>query len=520
MLAGMGSSYRRSRTTLAGGPLRVLLSSSIALVWLVVSVGAAAQPAADPWFDEGDATTSEVPPQPGAGEPAPVEDAELPPEPEAPAIAEEPAEAEEALDEEAANERAVENFSPHLAPHGVWVDDSVYGRVWVPYRRVVGVGFSPYVSGGHWELTVYDDWLWVSDYPFGWITFHYGNWVWLSRGHWAWVPGYRWAPAWVDFRVGSSAGYVGWGPSAPTYVWRHGVFVSFGAVSAVPFVFCSSRVVFAPTLERHVIRDRYRVRQIALETSRYRTRRIYGSAVVRAPSAREARIPAASLPARRVVGRPRSVEQRYYVERSAERRGVQRRLYEGSAGAGRRYVAPSHAAPSRAAPSRAAPSRAAPSRAAPRERRDYRAPAGNTRQRRDYGTPPANTRERRGRDSFHNPYEDSRRYDAGPSMWDRTSPAPRAERDTAQRGERREGSRSYSSGAARSAPGSTARATTRPSRTDWGGDGGRSYSAGRGSNQAAPRAQSRGDSGRTYTSGGRTRQQPSRARSSPYTSRH
>jgi len=124
-------------------------------------------------------------------------------------------------------QQALRDFSPRLAPYGSWLDDPAYGRVWVPSRAVVGVGFSPYVSGGRWELTADDSWYWASDYPFGAITFHYGRWVWLYGSGWAWAPGYVYAPAWVSFRVGPG-GYIGWGPLAPYYVWRGGVFVSVG----------------------------------------------------------------------------------------------------------------------------------------------------------------------------------------------------------------------------------------------------------------------------------------------------
>jgi hypothetical protein len=166
------------------------------------------------------------------------------------------------------------------------------------------------VSGGHWELTADDEWLWVSDYPFGWVTFHYGRWAWLSGGvGWGWVPGYVYSPAWVDFRIGSS-GYIGWGPAPPYSVWRSGVFVSLGWRRPVPYIFCPTTYVFSATLPRYVVYDRYRVRSIAAQTYRYRPRHVAGSvgsrAVrVRSPSLREARIPSRYVPARRVIAQPR-----------------------------------------------------------------------------------------------------------------------------------------------------------------------------------------------------------------------
>ncbi|HWO10788.1 MAG TPA: DUF6600 domain-containing protein, partial [Polyangiaceae bacterium] len=201
-------------------------------------------------------------------------------------------------------QRAVSEFSPHLDPYGRWIDDPFYGRVWVPSQAIVGVGFRPYVSAGHWELTAADEWFWVSDYPFGWVTFHYGRWAWLSGGGWGWVPGYVWAPAWVEFRVGSGD-YLGWGPAPPYAVWRSGVFISLGVHRPVPYIYCPTSYVFAPALQRHIIYDRHRARRLAVQTHHYRPAHVAGSVRVRSLPPREARIPARHVPARRVIAEPR-----------------------------------------------------------------------------------------------------------------------------------------------------------------------------------------------------------------------
>ena len=44
----------------------------------------------------------------------------------------------------------VPHFHETLDPYGSWVDDQTYGTVWVPSETVVGTGFIPYVSAGHW----------------------------------------------------------------------------------------------------------------------------------------------------------------------------------------------------------------------------------------------------------------------------------------------------------------------------------------------------------------------------------
>ena len=97
---------------------------------------------------------------------------------------------------------AVSDFEGQLAPYGAWVHDSRYGYVWVPDSVVVGRDFAPYRTAGRWAVTDEGDWVWISDYDWGYIPFHYGRWVWIPARGWAWVPGRVYAPAWVEWRVG------------------------------------------------------------------------------------------------------------------------------------------------------------------------------------------------------------------------------------------------------------------------------------------------------------------------------
>jgi hypothetical protein len=108
--------------------------------------------------------------------------------------------------------QAYAQFDNSLAPYGAWVDDPTYGRVWVPSSAVVGGGFTPYASNGHWAMTEYG-WTWVSDWDWGWAPFHFGRWAVMSGLGWGWVPGTLWGPAWVSWRVGG--GYVGWAALPP-----------------------------------------------------------------------------------------------------------------------------------------------------------------------------------------------------------------------------------------------------------------------------------------------------------------
>ena len=147
---------------------------------------------------------------------------------------------------------ALTEFRTTLDPYGVWVDDGTYGTVWVPSEAVVGGDFAPYVSSGHWSYA--DDYVWVSDYDWGWAPFHYGRWVYITGRGWAWIPGRTYAGAWVSWRVGQSGyGYVGWGPMAPTWYWRGGVAVGLAYYPPTPYTFCATGDLFHPAIRGRVL---------------------------------------------------------------------------------------------------------------------------------------------------------------------------------------------------------------------------------------------------------------------------
>jgi len=123
---------------------------------------------------------------------------------------------------------ALTEFKPALDGHGAWVEDASYGTVWVPASTEVGTDFQPYVSAGHWTYADDTDYVWVSDYSWGWAPFHYGRWVMLPGHGWSWIPGRRYAGAWVTWRTGPVGyGYVGWAPSPPSYYWSNGYAVGW-----------------------------------------------------------------------------------------------------------------------------------------------------------------------------------------------------------------------------------------------------------------------------------------------------
>jgi hypothetical protein len=162
---------------------------------------------------------------------------------------------------------AMTDFRGTLDPHGQWVDDPVYGTIWVPNAEEVGPDFAPYVSNGGWSYD--DDYVWNSYYDWGWVPFHYGRWAWVDSGRWGWIPGRRYAGAWVNWRTGADGyGYVGWGPAQPTYLWRGGVAMTAGFARPGPVVFCAREDLFARGVGAHVAVGA-RAAAIAADTHEY-----------------------------------------------------------------------------------------------------------------------------------------------------------------------------------------------------------------------------------------------------------
>ncbi len=148
---------------------------------------------------------------------------------------------------------ALTEFHTTLEPYGTWVEDASYGTVWTPSPTVVGTDFAPYVTAGHW--TYGDDYVWVSDYSWGWAPFHYGRWVYIDGRGWAWIPGRTYSGAWVTWRVGpANYDYIGWAPLPPSWYWRRGYAVSVYSVPRAPYVFCGRHDVFAPQVGPRIVR--------------------------------------------------------------------------------------------------------------------------------------------------------------------------------------------------------------------------------------------------------------------------
>lgn len=160
---------------------------------------------------------------------------------------------------------ALSDFRTPLEGHGTWSEDPTYGTVWTPSRDEVGPDFTPYVTAGHWAYD--DEWVWVSDWSWGWVPFHYGRWVLVAGRGWCWVPGRLYSGAWVVWRTGDDGyGWVGWAPMPPVWIWRGGVAVGLGFAPPPPRFVVVPRVhVFAPSLVPHVVLGE-RARPILRET--------------------------------------------------------------------------------------------------------------------------------------------------------------------------------------------------------------------------------------------------------------
>ncbi len=169
-------------------------------------------------------------------------------------IGEEPAAAEAAAHYQETDPSALTDFRSALEPYGTWEDDALYGTVWYPSAAQVGSDFTPYSTGGHWTHDGYE-YVWASDYAWGWAPFHYGRWTYISSHGWGWVPGRVYRGAWVNWRVGPAGyGYVGWAPMAPTWYWYGGYAYGVSVVPYAPYSFCATGDLFHPQVGGRVIR--------------------------------------------------------------------------------------------------------------------------------------------------------------------------------------------------------------------------------------------------------------------------
>jgi hypothetical protein len=107
-------------------------------------------------------------------------------------------------------------FYDDLSQMGQWFEYENYGPVWQPSN--VDEEWRPYTNG-RWTPTN-DGYVFESQEPWGWATYHYGNWMPTQGYGWVWVPGRTWYPSTVEWRTSPETApvdtsYVGWAPIPP-----------------------------------------------------------------------------------------------------------------------------------------------------------------------------------------------------------------------------------------------------------------------------------------------------------------
>ncbi|MBM4289692.1 MAG: hypothetical protein FJ135_16390 [Deltaproteobacteria bacterium] len=101
-------------------------------------------------------------------------------------------------------------FQEALAGLGQWLTYGQYGQVWRPGR--VDRDWRPYTNG-RWVPTE-NGYIFETDEPWGWATYHYGNWLPTNEHGWVWIPGRTWYPHTVTWRTSDE--HVGWAPVPPS----------------------------------------------------------------------------------------------------------------------------------------------------------------------------------------------------------------------------------------------------------------------------------------------------------------
>jgi hypothetical protein len=117
--------------------------------------------------------------------------------------------------------REIRYFADDLDDHGDWIYvDETSSWCWRP--RGVSVEWRPYWRG-RWGA--YSGGMtWVSDEPWGYVTYHHGRWGWGASLGWYWIPGVYYSPAWVAWNTHDS--YFGW---APLGYWNYPCTWGYGA---------------------------------------------------------------------------------------------------------------------------------------------------------------------------------------------------------------------------------------------------------------------------------------------------
>lgn len=98
-------------------------------------------------------------------------------------------------------------YADDLDANGEWVYVDEY-RTWCWRPLRVSAEWRPYWRG-RWGAYP-GGMTWISDEPWGYVTYHHGRWGWSTSIGWYWIPGVYYAPAWVAWQT--SGAYFGWAP--------------------------------------------------------------------------------------------------------------------------------------------------------------------------------------------------------------------------------------------------------------------------------------------------------------------
>lgn len=98
-------------------------------------------------------------------------------------------------------------YADDLDNNGEWVYVDEY-RTWCWRPLRVSAEWRPYWQG-RWGAYP-GGMTWISDEPWGYVTYHHGRWGWGAGLGWYWIPGVYYSPAWVAWHT--SDAYFGWAP--------------------------------------------------------------------------------------------------------------------------------------------------------------------------------------------------------------------------------------------------------------------------------------------------------------------
>ena len=98
-------------------------------------------------------------------------------------------------------------YSDDLDNNGDWVYVEEY-RTWCWRPLRVSAEWRPYWQG-RWGAYP-GGMTWISDEPWGYVTYHHGRWGWGGGLGWYWIPGVYYSPAWVAWQTSDT--YLGWAP--------------------------------------------------------------------------------------------------------------------------------------------------------------------------------------------------------------------------------------------------------------------------------------------------------------------